>query len=222
MSTKVANKPSVNGTGHTPTPDPRLASVKGTWSGVNKDTVAWNDVLLGLTDGVFKDAMDGIADKIVDRMYLYTDLSAEPPLRLFASSSLASIGNNDTLIAIADPGDEIANVHAVVTPVIAPVAEGGEKLIAQKNMPPSKPISAAQRRHVERLAAQLKDSDQAFDAAKVVFDAAKALHDSVQASANHYLVYLTDEYDASGKEGWRFDQQAMAFVPVSEKDKTEK
>lgn len=77
-----------------------------------------------------------------------------------------------------------------------------------------KTLSSAQRKHLLGLAAQLSNAQTALEAAKRAADVA-------QANADAFLVYCAEENGVDlGAHGWRFSQEEMAFVQVTDERPT--
>lgn len=91
----------------------RVVGVSGTWTSTDADTITWTSVSVRLGDGTTKTITNGNTGNMGGRSYLYVDSTATAPLTLSVTTSLSSLGANNALIAVADPGADFASVSIV-------------------------------------------------------------------------------------------------------------
>jgi len=91
----------------------RVVGVSGTFTSTDADTITWTSVSVRFGNGTTKTITNGNTGNMAARTYLYVDATAAAPLTLSATTSIASIGANNALIAVCDPGTDKASVSIV-------------------------------------------------------------------------------------------------------------
>lgn len=90
----------------------RVLALAGTWTSTDADTISWTSASVRLGDGATYSLSDGNTGNMAGLSYLYVDVTASTPWTVGVATSLATLGVNHAVIAIAQPGTISASVRS--------------------------------------------------------------------------------------------------------------